>query len=390
MSPRLRTVGRVIVDHRAPTTPGTPSGRGWTDHAHAALLADVGMHDDTAVAARLGVGVHQVPDLVARGRLELVEHRHGCGATSAADLLRRDGRAIDHALECEECTATRQALRAGRRQLRESFASPRSRRTAPTPRTRTAPRSTTAPRASTPARPGPRAEAPTAPALAAPAPTVIDLRTDRGPELPPMLTPALDAPAVDVPAVLHPPADVPPPLLPEPVSPAADPAAVPAPAAATPPTASPSDDGGWREPSAAQVPPGPSRRTGVALLGVVALSLATVLPAGQTLHRADAPKAPTGAVVERSEPVTEGVSPDSPVWDRLAGCESSGRWDLDTGNGFYGGLQFTQDSWEMVGGSGQPHHAPREEQIRRAVALQDIQGWGAWPGCAAALGLGTP
>ena len=385
----------MIVDRRAPTTPGTPSGRGWTDHAHAALLADVGMHDDTVVAARLGVGVHQVPDLVARGRLEMVEHRHGCGATSAADLLRRDGRAIDHALECEECTATRQALRAGRRQLRESFASPRPRRTPPTPRTRTAPRSTTAPRTSTPARPGLRAATPTAPAPAAPAPdaaapTVIDLRTDCGPAHPSMLTPAVDAPTVDVPAVVRPPTDVPPPVHHEPVRTAADPAAGPAPAAATPPTASPSDDGGWREPSAAQVPAARSRRTGVALLGVVVLSLATVLPAGQTLHRADAAKARTGAVVERAEPVAEGVSPDSPVWDRLAGCESSGRWDLDTGNGFYGGLQFTQDSWEMVGGAGQPHHAPREEQIRRAVALQDIRGWGAWPGCAAALGLGTP
>lgn len=75
------------------------------------------------------------------------------------------------------------------------------------------------------------------------------------------------------------------------------------------------------------------------------------------------------------------------VWDRLAQCESSGNWSINTGNGFYGGLQFTLSSWQAVGGTGYPHHASKQEQIRRAEKLKAIQGWGAWPACTAKLGL---
>ncbi|PSO43201.1 hypothetical protein BRC19_01620 [Candidatus Saccharibacteria bacterium QS_5_54_17] len=75
------------------------------------------------------------------------------------------------------------------------------------------------------------------------------------------------------------------------------------------------------------------------------------------------------------------------VWERLAQCESSGNWSINTGNGFYGGLQFTLSSWRAVGGTGMPHHASKAEQIRRAKKLRAIQGWGAWPACSAKLGL---
>ena len=75
------------------------------------------------------------------------------------------------------------------------------------------------------------------------------------------------------------------------------------------------------------------------------------------------------------------------TWDRLAQCESSGDWSDDTGNGFYGGLQFTQESWEAVGGTGSPAAASKNEQIMRAEKLYDDQGWGAWPNCSATLGL---
>lgn len=82
-------------------------------------------------------------------------------------------------------------------------------------------------------------------------------------------------------------------------------------------------------------------------------------------------------------------------WDRLAECESGGDWSINTGNGYYGGLQFSQQSWEAVGGSGLPSDASKEEQIQRAEQLRQIQGWGAWPSCSAQLGLsgdpsGTP
>jgi LysM repeat protein len=84
----------------------------------------------------------------------------------------------------------------------------------------------------------------------------------------------------------------------------------------------------------------------------------------------------------RSEPVAGGS-----VWDRLAQCESGGNWGISTGNGFYGGLQFTQGSWRAAGGSGSPNQASRSEQIRVAQNLQRQQGWGAWPTCSAKLGL---
>ncbi len=85
-------------------------------------------------------------------------------------------------------------------------------------------------------------------------------------------------------------------------------------------------------------------------------------------------------------PVAQTDVTDPAVWDRLAMCESTGRWDADTGNGYFGGLQFTQSSWELVGGTGRPHEASREEQISRAQRLWAIQGWGAWPDCSTALG----
>ena len=84
------------------------------------------------------------------------------------------------------------------------------------------------------------------------------------------------------------------------------------------------------------------------------------------------------------------MSPQAPsagVWDRVAECESGGNWQINTGNGFYGGLQFTIDSWNWVGGSGMPHEASKEEQISRAEILLDRQGWEAWPACSRQLGL---
>ncbi|MEX2550685.1 MAG: transglycosylase family protein [Nitriliruptoraceae bacterium] len=74
------------------------------------------------------------------------------------------------------------------------------------------------------------------------------------------------------------------------------------------------------------------------------------------------------------------------IWEALAECESNGRWDLNTGNGYYGGLQFALGSWEAVGGSGYPHKASKTKQIYRAELLLDIQGWGAWPACSTKLG----
>ena len=68
-------------------------------------------------------------------------------------------------------------------------------------------------------------------------------------------------------------------------------------------------------------------------------------------------------------------------WDRVAACESGGNWAINTGNGYYGGLQFSPGTWSSNGGSGMPHLASRSEQIRVAENVLRTQGIGAWPSC---------
>lgn len=73
-------------------------------------------------------------------------------------------------------------------------------------------------------------------------------------------------------------------------------------------------------------------------------------------------------------------------WDAVAECESGGDWSINTGNGFYGGLQFTQSTWEANGGTGSPQNASKAEQIRVAENTLQSQGIGAWPVCGARAG----
>lgn len=75
------------------------------------------------------------------------------------------------------------------------------------------------------------------------------------------------------------------------------------------------------------------------------------------------------------------------VWDRVAECESGGDWSINTGNGYYGGLQFSLSTWKAFGGEGMPHEASREEQIRIAQKTLAVQGPGAWPTCGKKAGL---
>jgi hypothetical protein len=83
---------------------------------------------------------------------------------------------------------------------------------------------------------------------------------------------------------------------------------------------------------------------------------------------------------------TANAAPDG-TWDRLAHCESGGNWRINSGNGYYGGLQFSASTWHAMGGEGMPHHASRAEQIAVAERTLDSQGWGAWPACSRKLGL---
>ncbi|MFJ6133068.1 transglycosylase family protein [Janibacter terrae] len=87
---------------------------------------------------------------------------------------------------------------------------------------------------------------------------------------------------------------------------------------------------------------------------------------------------------------TEGSYPS--VWDAVAECESGGDWDIDTGNGFYGGLQFSPDTWLAYGGD---RYAPTADQATTAQQVEiaqevlEGQGPGAWPVCSQEAGLTT-
>jgi len=76
-----------------------------------------------------------------------------------------------------------------------------------------------------------------------------------------------------------------------------------------------------------------------------------------------------------------------PVWERLRRCESGGRYDINTGNGFYGAYQFVPSTWRGLGYPGMPHQAPANMQDEAAQKLQARSGWGQWPACTRKLGL---
>jgi len=103
---------------------------------------------------------------------------------------------------------------------------------------------------------------------------------------------------------------------------------------------------------------------------------------------------PTAKVVRvgTKEPEKPVIS-DGAVWDRLAQCEATGNWSINSGNGFYGGLQFDKSTWISYGGdqyAAMPHQASREEQIAIATKVRDARGgYSAWPGCSKKLGLPT-
>ena len=86
------------------------------------------------------------------------------------------------------------------------------------------------------------------------------------------------------------------------------------------------------------------------------------------------------------------LTPEPPpgIWDRLAACESTSRWHVNTGNGYYGGVQQDMTFWRRYGGlafAPRPDLASRGEQIIVAQRGLAVQGWAAWPACSRRLGL---
>ena len=111
------------------------------------------------------------------------------------------------------------------------------------------------------------------------------------------------------------------------------------------------------------------------------------VPVNQTIATPTTQEATTAAAPRRAAAPANYSAGNGSVWDKLAACEAGGNWAINTGNGYYGGLQFSLSSWRGVGGSGLPSEASREEQIMRGQMLQARSGWGAWPACSAKLGL---
>ena len=116
----------------------------------------------------------------------------------------------------------------------------------------------------------------------------------------------------------------------------------------------------------------------------------------KTIRKVFAMAAFTGAFLIAFLAMSAGTAnADSVNWDAIAQCESGGNWSTNTGNGFYGGLQFSPATWASNGGIGNPAGASRQEQIRVAENVLSKQGIGAWPSCgshggAAFAGVGTP
>lgn len=99
------------------------------------------------------------------------------------------------------------------------------------------------------------------------------------------------------------------------------------------------------------------------------------------------PPPPPPAPKETPKPKPSSA-PVEDVWNKLAQCESGGDWSINTGNGYYGGLQFSIETWRAMGGSGYPHENSKEEQVRIATKLRDARGgYGSWPSCSKKLGL---
>ncbi len=110
----------------------------------------------------------------------------------------------------------------------------------------------------------------------------------------------------------------------------------------------------------------------------------------RTMVKADVKQQPVAEIVEvgTQEVATTNYAGGSSVWDALAQCESGGNWAINTGNGYYGGLQFNLGTWHAYGGSGYPNQNSREAQIAVAERVRAATGgYGSWPGCASALGL---
>ena len=110
----------------------------------------------------------------------------------------------------------------------------------------------------------------------------------------------------------------------------------------------------------------------------------------QPVRRRMAGVAIAGAATVAAGMATATSASAASVWDRVAACESGGNWSINTGNGYYGGLQFSDRTWDGFGGeryASSAHRATKAQQITIAKKVLAAQGPGAWPTCGARAGL---
>jgi resuscitation-promoting factor RpfA len=120
----------------------------------------------------------------------------------------------------------------------------------------------------------------------------------------------------------------------------------------------------------------------VACVGVMGACTPSQVRIWKTWHAKDPAAAEAFLADQLAQPVG--------VWDDLADCESGGDWAINTGNGYYGGLQFSTSTWLAYGGgefAARADLASRDEQIAVAERVRADGGFGAWPSCAGSLGL---
>jgi hypothetical protein len=114
--------------------------------------------------------------------------------------------------------------------------------------------------------------------------------------------------------------------------------------------------------------------------------IATLIAPSTTTTRPPATTTTTAAPVAAARVATRPDPAAQSTWEQLARCESNGNWSADTGNGYFGGLQFALATWRGLGGTGYPHQASKATQIAMGKKLYQRSGWAAWPGCQRKLG----
>jgi LysM repeat protein len=121
-------------------------------------------------------------------------------------------------------------------------------------------------------------------------------------------------------------------------------------------------------------------------------AVATKAATAETQAAASSSASSTSTAPKRtySASATAPAAASGSIWDRIAACESGGNWSINTGNGYYGGLQFTASTWNAYGGQAYASRADlasRSAQIAVATKVQAAQGWGAWPVCSVKAGV---